>query len=312
MMLRDYLVRGLDARARPGHNQNMSDAPAPRTGRFGGIFVAVVVGGSAVAVLGWYLMTNRGGGAALDSSGFDLSAAPESPRPAPAAAPAAPEPAQPQSSLGMLKADAGVSVVSPGGTQAPAGGGAAARPADKKQAAALSFTEAARKHEGDVRNFAMKMTNKYPLIRQYGKDWMSYPDLKKLNDDYQRNHDPIAFMVGLSRAPNFGTMMKKYAGAPEMREAVVQGMKSVPSDLLASGMDVLQTDGALKNLVSNVAGGMGLPPSITAMINGAGGSDPVKVDQKQILGDVMNNPAMRNAMQQQGQQPPAVALPNQR
>lgn len=307
-MLRDYLFRGLDAEAPPRHNQVMSDAPAPRTGRSGGIFVAVIVGGSAIAVIGWYLMTNRGGGASIDASGFDLSSAPDTRRPAaPPSASAAP--AQPVSSLGMMKADAGVSIVDSNAASGPSGS-PAAKPGDKKEAAHLSFTEAARKHEGEIRAFAARMTNKYPLVRQYGKEWMSYPDLRKLNDDYQKNRDPIAFLVGLSKAPNFGTMMKKYAGAPEMRDVVVQGMKQAPGELTSSAMDVMQNDHVLKDLVANVAGAMGLPPSITAMINGGG--DPAKLDQSKVMSDVMNNPEMRKAMQQQGNQAPPVSLPNQR
>lgn len=304
-MLRDYLVRGLDAGAPPRHNETMSDTSAPRTGRSGGIFVAAVVGGSAIAVIGWYLLTNRGG-ASIDATGFDLSSAPDIRRPAPAAsAPAAPN--QPASSLGMMKADDGVRIVD---SNAASGPSAAAKPVDKKEQAHLSFTEAARKHEGEIRAFAARMTDKYPVVRQYGKDWMSYPDLRKLNDDYQRNHDPIAFMVGLSKAPNFGTMMKKYAGRPEMRDVVVQGMKQAPGELTSSAMDVMQNDRVLKDLVAGVAGGMGLPPSITAMINGGG--DPAKLDQSKVMADVMSNPEMRKAMQQQGNQPPPVSLPNQR
>ncbi|MFI5344828.1 MAG: hypothetical protein ACHQ51_00490 [Elusimicrobiota bacterium] len=285
----------------------MSDAPTQRTGRSGGIFVAVVVGGSAIAVVGWYLMTNRGG-AQIDASGFDLSAAPVSRRPAyvPSSSPA---PAGPVSSLSMMKGDAGVRIGDAGSAaaaQAPAGAASAAKPMDKKTEARMSFTEAARKHEGEVRAFAMRMTNKYPVIRQYGKDWMSYPDLKKLNDDYAANKDPIAFMLGLSRAPSFGTLLKKYAGAPEMRDAVMQGMKQAPPELTSSAMDVMQNDAVLKDLVVNVANGMGLPPSVTGMINGGG--DPSKVDPNKITSDVMNNPEMRKAMQ--GQAPP-VSLPNQ-
>ncbi|MDE2144005.1 MAG: hypothetical protein KGJ84_16470, partial [Elusimicrobia bacterium] len=226
----------------------MSDAPAQRTGRSGGIFVAVLVGGSAVAVLGWYLITNRGG-VSIDSSGFDLSSAPNVRRPSytPTAAAPAPE----VSSLAMMRGDAGVRIGDTGAAPPPAANSGAAKPLDKKTEAHLSFTEAARKHEVEIRNFAARMTNKYAVIRQYGKDWMSYPDLKKLNDDYARNHDPIAFLTGLSQAKNFGVLLKKYAGAPEMREVVMEGMKQAPADLTSSAMDVLQNDQVVKDLIAN-------------------------------------------------------------
>ena len=283
----------------------MSDAPAPRTGRSGGIFVAVLVAGSAVAVGGWYLLTNRGG-AAIDGSGFDLSAAPAH-RPA-AVASASPLPQAPVSSLGMMKADENVSFSGPAGP-APAPGAAAkpagGAPATKTEEAHMGFIEAARRHEADVQRWAMKMTNKYAVVRQYGKDWMSYPDLRKLNDDYARNHDPIAFMVGLSHAPNLGTMMKKYAGIPEMRDVVMNGMKESPPELTASALEVVQNDRTMKDLVSNIAGGMGLPPTVTAMINGGG--DPSKMDQTKMANDVMNTPELQKALQQSQVAP--VALP---
>jgi hypothetical protein len=311
-MLRDYWrpAAGLDAEVRQGHNHGMSDAPSPRSGRSGGIITAVIVGGSFIAVIGWYLMQNRGGATAIDASGFDLSAAPTIQRAVPVAA-SAPSPAAPASSLGMLKADAGISIVESNSQNAAPGAAAqAAKSGDKKEQAHMGFTEACRRHEGEIRAWATRMTNKYPIVRAYGKEWMSHPDLKKLNDDYMRTKDPIAFMVGLSRAPSLGAMMKKYGAAPEMREVVMQGMKQAPGDVTSSAMEVLQNDHVVKDLVANVASGLGLPPSVTAMINGPGAGDPSKLDQSKVMGDIMNNPEMKKAMQQQGGQAPPVNLSN--
>ncbi len=283
----------------------MSDEAPRRSGRSGGIFVAVVVAGSAVGVAGWYLMTNRTA-PAIDASGFDLSAAPQAPKPRPLFADSPPA-AQPDS-LSMMKGDSGVRIVD---ANAPAAGsapsGSAAKGADKKEQSHLNFTEEARKHEAEVRRFSERMTRKYPVIRQYGKDWMSHPDLRALTDNYWRTRDPIAFIMGLSKAPSLGAMVKQYAGSPEILKFVTEGMKEAPSDLTSSALDVLANDGVVKNLVANVASGVGLPPSITAMITGGG--DPSKVDQTQAVNDMMkNNPAMQNALQQQPQQAPAVLL----
>lgn len=290
----------------------MSDEPRARSSRFGGIFVAAVVLGSFVGVIGWYVATNRTG-PAIDGQGFDLSTAPQSPRAAQALS-AAPAPQQAVSSLGMLKGDKGVRILDSGGgsggadNAAPA---AAAKGGDKKDQSHASFTEMAHKHEADVRRFSEMMTKKYPVIRQYGKDWMSHPDLRNLTDNYMRNHDPVAFMMGLAKAPSVGTMVKQYAGSPEIRQFIVEGMKEAPAELTSSAMDVLASDGVVKNLVANVAQGLGLPPSVTGLI--ASGGDPSKLDQKQVVNDMMkNNPDMQNALQQQGQQAPPVALPNQR
>ncbi len=287
----------------------MSDEPAPRGSRLGGIITAVAVAGSFIGVIGWYILSNRGG-PAIDTTGFDLSSAPTTARPVVRAAAAA-DPGMPRSSLDMMKADAGIRIVGAGSgpdSSAATKSGGAAAPAAKKEEAHASFTESARKHEAEVHRFAVMMTNKYPAIRQYGREWMSHPDLRKLNDDYFKNHDPIAFMVGLSKAPSLGLMIKTYAGQPGMKEFVVEGMKQAPGELTGAAMEVLANDKVVKDLVANVAGSMGLPPSITGMITSAGATN-ANIDQNKVMKDVMSSPDIQKAMQN-GQQPPPVSLPN--
>ena len=278
----------------------MSDGNT-RGGGLGAIVVAVVVGGSFVGVVGWYLMVNRGA-PAIDASGFDLSAAPHSARPVPVASAASSAPQE--SSLSMLKGDAGVRIGDTG--SAPASAAAAqAKSGDPKEQAHADFTQEARKHESDVRNYSMRMTRKYPILRQYGKDWMSHPDLKKLNDDYMRNHDPIAFIMGLAKAPSLGAMVKQYAGNPAITSYITGALKEAPADLTSSAMDVLANDKVAKSLISNVATGLGLPPSVTGLINSG---DPSKIDQTKVVNDMINSPAVQNAMPQGQQSAPPVSL----
>ena len=86
-------------------------AEHPHSSRFGLILTFVAIGGSAVAVLAWQLYSNRHAG--LDTSGFDMSATIDS-RPARHAAVSGPAPVAQQTSLGMVKHDEGMSVMSPG------------------------------------------------------------------------------------------------------------------------------------------------------------------------------------------------------
>jgi hypothetical protein len=273
----------------------MDDAPAARTGRFGGIFTALVVLGSFVGVIGWYLATNREGGAKIDVSGFDLNQV-EGAKRAPVAAISRPESAP--SSLNMLKGEKGMRFVDSNTTAPPSNStpdsSSNASPAQKAEAAHLGFQEAARKHEAAVRSFGERMTRKYPVIRAYGKDWMSHPDLKKLNDDYVRDKDPIAFLRGLAKSPNLGPMVRKYASSPEIREFIVDGMRQAPGELTSSALDVLQNDRTIKDVVAGVAAGLGLPPSVTGLINGGG--DPSKIDQNKIMSDIMKDPQMQKAL----------------
>ncbi|MBI3289089.1 MAG: hypothetical protein HYZ74_06195, partial [Elusimicrobia bacterium] len=116
----------------------------PRSGRLGAILVAAAVGGSAVAVLSWHLMSGRGADQQLDTSGFDISAAPDSTRrPAAASGAAAQGPA---SSLGMVKGDAGMRVVSPGSGPSRSSPGAPSG-ASAKEKAALNAREVAMRNE---------------------------------------------------------------------------------------------------------------------------------------------------------------------
>jgi hypothetical protein len=283
----------------------MSEEPSRRTGRFGGIFVALVVVGSAVGVIGWYALTNRGG-PTIDASGFDLSAAPQSRRAAPVAA-APPASGQPASSLFMTKSESGVRI----GDSNPTSSGAAApaKEVDKKEQAHTDFKEQARKHEADVQAYSIKMGKKFPILRQYAKDWMSHPDLKKLNDNYMRNHDPVAFIMGCTKAPSLGGMVKQYAGSPAIMAYVTGAMKEAPGELTSSAMDLLANDTVVKALVANVASGLGLPPSVTGLINSSGSG--AKVDQKQVVSDMMNSAAAQSASQPGQSPPPPVSLSNQ-
>jgi hypothetical protein len=243
--------------------------------RLSGYLAAAVLLASAVG--GWYLLTDRSANG-VDSGGFDVSAT-YKPR---AAAPvsAAPEPAAPPSSLSWLRGGADrLNAATPPAPEKDRAPAAAPPGASSKESAREAFIAQARRYEHDVCRYAERLTAQSPVIRQYGKDWMRYPDLRKLNDDYNRDHDPIAFLVGLSKAPNFGAMVKKYAGSAEIRDAVVQGVtKEVPSDLVDAGMIVLATDPGMREMVSGVAGKMGLPETLAAAA-GIGAKTPAGAPQ---------------------------------
>lgn len=273
-------------------------APPARESKGGAILVAAVVGVSAVGVAGWHLLQNRGADKErLDVSGFDFAAAPTGTRPV--VQPTYTGPAEQASSLGMLKADAGMRVADGGSGGGSGSGTADSGPAQKRKEAGLSFQQAARKHEKRVREYFTAATKKHPSVRQYGRDWMSYPDLKKLNDDYFKDRDPVKFMYGLSKSENFGKLVKKYATDPAIRAVVIDAAKQAPSDIMSAGMDYMQNDRVIKDLVGNVAKGMGLPSSLTAIFDEGKGA---KVDSNQVMSDIMkNNPEAQKALQQQQQ-----------
>lgn len=270
---------------------------AQNEGRGGALAVAGVIVVSLVGVVGWYLFQNSGGDrGTLDTTGFDLASAPQTQRPV-VPLPAAPEPARPESSLGMLKADAGMRVVD---SNASGESGAAREAASKtaaQQQSGKTLGELCKKYEKRVHAYFLAKTRAHPSVRQYGRDWMSYPDLKKLNDDYFRDRDPVKFMKGLAKSENFGKLVKKYSTDPAIRSVVVDAAKQAPADLMSAGLDYLNNDKVIKDLVGGVAKGMGLPASLMSIFDEGKGA---KIDQQQVMGDILkNNPEAAKAAEQQ-------------
>lgn len=266
------------------------------------LFAAALVA-SAGGVLGWHLLQNRGSEKQLDVSGFDLSAAPSSHPAAPPPPAPSSEPAPARSGLGFLKADEGIRVAGEGGSSSAARSPEADR-AKRRKEAALSFAQAARKHEGRVRAYFLKATRRHPSVRRYGRDWMSYPDLKRLNDEYFRDRDALKFMTGLARSDNFPKLVRKYAADPAIRAVVVDAAKQAPADLMSASLDVLQNDRVVRDLLGGVAKGLGLPASLTAVFDeGKGG----KVDEARVFSDIMkSDPEARQALERQAN--PGVQL----
>ncbi len=227
---------------------------------------ALAVGVVVLSALAGVLFQLRAGGERpVGVSGFDIaSVAPASPSALSASAPRDPA----RSGLGMVLSLPGISV---DGAPAPA-----ARP---PSAPATEVQDAVRRAEGPISALAQDYTRRSAVIRQYGRDWMSYPDLKKLNDDYMRRHDPVAFLIGLSASRSFPLLLKKYATEKIFRDFILDGTKAAPADALQTAFETVTGDARMKGLVDNVSRSLGFPAD--AMAQAAGGS-AVKLDGKQL------------------------------
>ena len=239
----------------------MSDEPS--SGRLAGILtVLALLGASALG--GWYFLSQRGQTTTIDDGGFDVGATPAR-KAAPVAAPSAPA----KSGLDLMKVDEEIRTENIHPAQTPAAAPAQQAPAHTLEDARQDFIMECRRNEDVVRRYAEKITKQSPVILQYGRDWMSHPDLKKLNDDYMRNHDPIAFMAGLSRAPSFPVLLKQYAGKQEMLGFIVQGLtKEAPHSLVESGLKLMHEDASLKPVVTQVETAVGMTPEMADKLTG--------------------------------------------
>jgi hypothetical protein len=255
------------------------DEQAPRrSSKSAAILAVLAVAGSAVGVMIYQL--SQKDKPTTDTAGFDISKIQES-RPAPNAAQTPPGSGAQADRTMFLAEDLGKMRFGAGANTAKS---AAQKPTN-------GFTEACRRVEGRVQAMAQAYTKRYPSIARYGKDWMSYPDLKKLNDDYARSHDPVAFLRGTARSKNFAKLLAKYAGDSAVQSFVKEGITQAPSDVTSSAMSLLKEDNAVKTVVSNVAAALGLPPALTAGVLGGG-----QVDQNQIMGQILQgNPGLQGA-----------------
>jgi hypothetical protein len=275
----------------------MSEEGPSRSSTGAAVLAVLVVAGSAVGVMIYQLSQKEKTPTGL--AGFDLSKTQES---RPAAGGTLPLPGGPAPDRTMLQTDELGKL--------RFGEGSSSSPQAAAQKATLSFTEACRKSEGKAQALAQAYTKRYPSIAQYGRDWMGYPDLKKLNDDYMRDHDPVAFLRGAARSKNFAKLVVKYARDPALQALVKEGIAKAPGEVTSSAMSLLKEDAVIKNVVGNVAESLGLPPALTAGIMGGG-----KVDEKQVMDQVMQgtglqgamqDPAVQKAMQEKGLNPNSV------
>lgn len=275
----------------------MSEEAAPRSSKGAAILAVLAVAGSAVGVMIYQLSQKEK--PLVSATGFDISKTEERRASAGGTLPLPGGPAEDRTMFqgGDLKIHVGE-------------GGSGAAPQAGAQKASTSFTEACRKSEGKVQAMAQAYTKRYPSIAQYGRDWMSYPDLKKLNDDYAQNRDPVAFLRGVAGSKNFGKLMAKYARDPALQSFVKEAVAKAPGEVTSSAMSLLKEDAVIKKVVVNVAEALGLPPALTAGVLGGG-----KVDEQQVMGQVlqgsglqgaMQDPAVQKAMQEKGVDPSKI------
>ncbi|HVA65527.1 MAG TPA: hypothetical protein VNK24_01220 [Elusimicrobiota bacterium] len=205
-------------------------------------------------------------------------------------------PAEPQSPVSQAPAvapqpaDGGMSLIR-GGFAQPAQNSASASPEQKADA---SLAAACRAHGGEVQALAVAYTKKYPIIAQYGRDWMSYPDLRKLAYGYAKNQDPISFIKGVAASPNFRILVRKYAAQPAIQSFAKDVVTHAPADVLSAASNYLNDNRNMTSLADTVLTALGLPPGII----GASGSGSPKINTGAMIQGLLNNPP-----QQQGGAP---------
>lgn len=244
-----------------------AEEPTGRERASGAILLAstVLLLGLGVAVF-LYLTRNTED---LSSQGLDLASEPEpaAAAPEPAPAPVAPPPAPPKT-FGVAAS------LTPPPVARPA-------PTDAKGRSELGLSQAARRNERYFRNLTIKYQNKYPVFHQWGKEWMSHPELRQARDDYYKTRNPVRFAFQVAGSPNLAKMMGKYSRNPEMQAYLKDIAAHAPKDVLTAFVDYLKKDGNAATLIERFARAAGLPPALVAGFTGK------RVDQQEVMKQIM-------------------------
>lgn len=194
------------------------------------LILAILLLDVGLLIWGWHLYQRRQ--ESLDDAGLNVSRVPE-----PAAAPAAPLSA-PVREAPLSGIDRYVKVEPrPSARAAPDGAAVQAPAAGTKPAltapAAPVTGEMKRKMDKavdaffDLKNQPRFKNSK--AVQAWKKDFLSHADLRALNDEWRKEHDPLKFMMGMVRSPNFQKMAAAYLVKPDMRDFVsaMAGSKAV-------------------------------------------------------------------------------------
>ncbi len=238
----------------------MDEQPPPRSSRGIALLLAVVIGGSALGAFVYQLGESRKE-LKIDGSGFDVAETEEAKRPQTPPAGAA----KSESSLEMI-----------GGAPPPPA--PAAAPGGQKEQARAAFSAAAKENESRLRTLTDRAMARQPGLAQAGKDWMSSSELKRLRDEYLRDHDPVKLLKGLAAAKDFWALDKRHAAKPPVRDLVKESLRTTSSASIAAAAAYLREDPPLKEFVLKVGASLGLSPGYLAGLMSGG-----KVDEKKTL-----------------------------
>ena len=240
-----------------------------------GLILLILLVDVGIIIVAWHFYQRRQ--ERLDDAGLNFARAPEAD-----AAPAAPRTAPKEEPLPGIDRYVKKESLQPGRLGPPAAPGGPGPGTAKAGPPPAASRQAVLKMDGAV-NFFFQLKNSErfknsKVVQSWKRDFLSYPDLKRLNDDWRKNHDPLSFMVGMVKSPNFQTMAGKYLATPDM-QAFVKQMATAPSVLNSAGS--FMADDAIKGAVS------------TLKLAPGGAAAPAMKDSSAQMGRLKTNPALK-------------------
>ena len=257
-----------------------------KSGLGAGLIIGILLVDVGLLIFGWHLYQRRQEN--LDDAGLNFSRAPE-----PTAEPAAPAVAVPREDplsgidryvkKEALPAAPAPAVKAPEQAQAPGTKPALAAAAPPSSPEMKKKMEKAVDAFFDLKNQPRFKNSK--VVQAWKKEFLGYPDLKALNDQWRKEHDPLKFMMGMVRSPNFSKMAASYLVKEDMRTFIKEmaGSKAVKDSA-----STFMTD-----------------QSVATAVNAFGlmGSAPMK-DSSAQMQQLKAHPALKGALS--GEAPPPV------
>lgn len=195
-----------------------------------GLILGILLLDVGLIIWGWHLYQKRQEN--LDDAGLSLSRAPDL-TPAPDGPVAAAPREDPLSGIDRyVKQEALPAPLKTPSAPPPKGPAAPGRP-DLAPSAAGATPEMKRTMDKavdaffDLKNQPRFKNSK--TVSAWKKEFLGHADLRALNDQWRKEHDPLKFMMGMVRSPNFQKMAAAYLVKPDMRDFVsaMAGSKAV-------------------------------------------------------------------------------------
>ena len=87
------------------------------------------------------------------------------------------------------------------------------------------------------------------FVREWKKDFFSYDDLRKVNAEYQKDRDALRFMVNMTKSPNFKELLSKHFKRPDSQD-FLRSMTKSPE--VQAAADTFTENIHIKNMVKHL------------------------------------------------------------
>ena len=192
--------------------------------------VIVILLDIAILIVAWDILQKKHD--RYDSSGFALSDEPKILPEEDIVVPPEPDSKDPARFLDKTSRQLPLAVVPEQRTRQPASAPAARQPQPEEKSAPMSGNSPAERYYFSLLKHPYFRKSK--AIQAWNTEFKAYPDLRAIDEKYQRDRNPFAFMHQAAKSPNFQRMLGKYLHAPDIQK-FLRAMAGSPAVVASAG-----------------------------------------------------------------------------